>query len=140
MSDLKQDILAKLTGPTLLSLATTTVDGRPWVRYVMGAAGPDLTIRVATHLQSRKVAHIRANPEVHVIGGVTDFRAAESYFQVEARAEVLTDDETKEAMWYDELEQYFSGPDDPGFCILEIKPYRIELQGMTMDSTRIWEA
>ena len=88
---LKEKILAKLTGPTLCALATVTEDGKPWVRYVMLSADEHLTLWGATFAGFRKVAHIRKNPEVHLVTGAKDMETAESYLQIQARAEILTD-------------------------------------------------
>jgi len=61
--------------------------------------------------------------------GVTDMGTAESYLQIQGRVEILTDEATKKMVWNDHLESYFSGPDDPDYCVCKITPYRIEYQG-----------
>jgi general stress protein 26 len=38
------------------------------------------------------------------------------------------------------LKEYLSGPDDPNYCIVIVKPYRIELMGMTEMIPQVWEA
>jgi len=131
MPDLKSRIFEKLKGPALVGFATLTLDGRPWVRYVVAAADPDLNLWFSTHIASRKVAQIRKNPAVHLHAGVSTMETAESYVQVEGQAEVLTDAGTRKALWSDMLKRYFSGPDDPNFCVVKIRPSRIELWGMT---------
>ena len=98
MYELKQKILAKISRPTLSTLATITEDGKPWVRYVTPMADENLIIWMATFVDSRKVAQIRKNPEVHLATGVTDMETAESYLQVQGRAQILTDAETKKAL------------------------------------------
>lgn len=130
MSDLKEKILGKMREPTLSGLATITADGKPWVRYIMAMADENLNIWFCTNLNSRKVEQIRRNPEVHLHTGVSSLETAESYLQVEGRAEILTDKQAKEAMWSDMLKPYFSGPDDPSFCVGRIKPSRIEFWAM----------
>ncbi len=139
MSELKGKILAKIDRPTLSVLATITEDGKPWARYVTPMADENLTFWMATFVQSRKVAQIQKNPEVHLTTGVTDFETAESYLQVQGKAEILTDEETKKAVWNDQLKAIFSGPDDPNYCVLKIVPYRIEYQGMGMVPPEVWE-
>jgi len=140
MSELKKKILAKMDRPTLCALATITEDGKPWVRYVTPMADEDLNIWMATFIISRKVGQIRKNPEVHLTVGVTDIATAESYLQVQGRAEILTDEATKKAVWNDHLKAIFSGPDDPNYCVCKITPYRIEYQGMGPVSPEVWEA
>ncbi len=139
MSELKQKILAKMDRPTLAALATINEEGKPWVRYCTPVADGDLTIWMATSLQSRKVGQIKKNPEVHLTLGVTDPTAAQSYLQIQGRAEILDDARTKKDRWFDELKGIFSGPDDPNYCVCRITPYRIELQGMGMAPPEVWE-
>lgn len=140
MSDLKQKIFRKLNPVTLSALATITENGRPWVRYVMAVADEDLTIRFSTFTGARKVAQIRQNPEVHLTAGVAALETAESYVQVQGRAEVLTDQAAKTDFWKDEFQTYFSGPDDPNYCVVRIRPYRIEYQTMQDMNPEVWSA
>ncbi len=139
MSTLKEKISAKVKGPTLSALATVTENGKPWVRYVTPFVDKDLTFWMATFIQSRKVAQIRKNPEVHLTVGVTDVETAESYLQVEGKAEILTDQKTKKAVWFDGLEGIFSDPEDPNYCVCKITPYRIEYHTMGPVPPEIWE-
>jgi len=139
MSTLKERILAKVKGPTLFALATIREDGKPWVRYVTPFVDKDLTFWMATYIQSRKVAQIRKNPEVHLTTGVTAIEKAESYLQIQGRAEILTDEKTKKAAWNDELKKIFSGPDDPDYCVCKITAYRIEFQKLGPVPPEVWE-
>ena len=65
MSDIKKKVLDIISSPQLMSFATITEDGKPWVRYVIGMADDNLTIRFSTFVKSRKVAQIEKNQEVH---------------------------------------------------------------------------
>src|SRR5512136_1218197 len=139
MSTLKEKILAKVKGPTLSALSTLTEDGKPWVRYVTQFVDKKLTFWMATFVHSRKVGQIRKNPEVHLTVGVTDVETAESYLQIQGRAEILTDEKTKKAVWFDELKDIFSGPGDPNYCVCKITPYRIEYQKVGPVPPEVWE-
>jgi general stress protein 26 len=123
-----------------MPIATITEDGTPWVRYVVGLGGEDLSIRFVTSLQTRKAAHIRKNPEVHMTCGAKDLDSTENYLQIAGRAEITTDEQERQRLWHDELKNYFSGPDDPNYCIVIVKPYRIELMGMTEMVPLVWQA
>jgi general stress protein 26 len=138
--ELKKKILAKLTGPTLCTLATVTEEGKPWVRYVTPFADDNLTLWMATFLGSRKVAQIKKNQEVHLTTGVTAMETAESYLQIQGLAEILIDKKTKKSTWFDHLKNIFSGPDDPNYAVCKITPYRIEYQSMGKVPPEIWEA
>ncbi len=37
-------------------------------------------------------------------------------------------------------QSYFSGPDDPNYFVVIVKPYRIELMQMTEMIPQVWEA
>jgi general stress protein 26 len=100
----------------------------------------NLNLWLATFINSRKVAQIRKNPEVHLTVGVTEMENPEPYLQVQGRAEILTDGETKKAVWSDHLKNIFSGPDDPNYCVCKITPYRIEYQTPGPVPPEVWEA
>ncbi len=140
MSDLKERILKILQQPQLTGLATVTQDGKPWVRYVMTVATPDLTIRCATFVSARKVKQIQKNPEVHLTCGVTDPRNIAPYLQIQGRATLNTAKDARHAFWSDMLAPIFSGPDDPNYGVLEIKPYYIEYSSPGSHEPEVWTA
>jgi general stress protein 26 len=86
------------------------------------------------------VGEIRKNPEVHLTTGAKDMETAESYLQIQARAEILTDAAAKKAMWNDYLKNIFSGPDDPNYVVCRITPYRIEYCKMDRSPAEVWVA
>jgi general stress protein 26 len=131
-NELKGKIRDLLKSPQLASLATVTEDGKPWVRYLMSMGMDDLTIFMVTSLSSRKVAHIRAHPDVHVTMGGDSEHMDHPYVNIVATANILDDAASRKKIWRDELKQYFSGPDDPDFCILRIVPSVIEYLGPGM--------
>ena len=140
MSDLKQRIFDLAKEPQLLNLATITEDGKPWVRYVVGNADAELSIRFCTALDSDKIRHMRRNPNVHVSMGAKDIMTAKNWLQVEGVAEISTAKAEREAFWYDGLKAYFQGPDDPNYCVVIVKPSRIELASMESMTAEIWQA
>ena len=124
--------------PQLASLATLTEEGKPWVRYVMTAGDKDLTLRFASYLGSRKVAQMKRNPEVHLTCGVTSPESEDSYLQIQGRAEVVTDEAERGGLWREELKRYFSGPDDPNYCVVRVVPYRIEYMAPGSMEPEVW--
>ena len=97
-------------------------------------------LETTTFASSRKVVHIKKNPEVHLTVGVTSMETAESYLQIQGRAEVLTDTATKKAVWNDHLKGIFTGPEDPHYNVIKITPYHIEYEGMGIVPPEVWEA
>jgi len=140
MSDVRQKILEILRqGDVFLAaLATKTEEGAPWVRHVMGTIDDDIGIRIATSLHSRKVAHVRAHPEVHLVCGNTDPSVDAPFFQIEGRAEVCTEAEEKRAAWRESLAFFFESPENPDWCILRVRPDRITVHSMRSMETEVW--
>jgi general stress protein 26 len=139
VTDLKQKILSIIAQPRLCALATVTPDGAPWVRYITAQANDALQIRFSSVKESRKVAHIAANPEVHLLTGVEAPADAAYWLQVEGTAEISDDSKEKEGYWDDRLNAYFDGPKDPSYVVGIIRPYRIELMGMGKMKPDVWQ-
>jgi general stress protein 26 len=139
LTDLKKRILDILARPRLSGLATVTPEGTPWVRYVTTQADTELQIRFATVKESRKVAHIAANPKVHLLTGVEDPAAAATWLQVAGVAEISDDPKEKRDHWNDRLHAYFDGPTDSSYVVGIIRPYRIELMDMGKMKPDVWQ-
>ncbi len=139
MPSLKERILDVVKAPSLAGLATTTTDGKPWVRYVVAEASDDLTFRFSSFPDARKVAQIASNPEVHLTCGITDpARFRDPYLQIQGRAEFTTDREVRHAFWSDRLRILWEGPDDPNFGVVIVQAYRIEYCQVGLES-EVWE-
>ncbi len=139
MEDLKKRILDVISQPHLAGFATVTEGTKPWVRYVVPVASEDMTIRFATSVNSRKVAQFKKNPEVHMVSGVNDMENWKNYMQIQGRAELVTDQGEKDALWSDQLKAYFEGPQDLKYGVVIVKPYRIEFWSPGKFEPEIWE-
>ena len=137
MSDLKLRIFKILRPPQLACLATVTGEGKPWVRYVFCEADHDLTLRCASLCNSRKVSQILNNPEVHLSCGA-GIPGQKNYLQIQARAEFRTDIPERLGFWKDSLKNYFTGPDDPEYGVIVVRPYRIELCTPGVPQPEVW--
>jgi general stress protein 26 len=140
MSNVQQKIVDMICQPQLACLATITRDGKPWVRYVFCTGSKDMSIRFASFCNSRKVAQINNNPEVHLTCGVTDPRSMGPYLQIQGRATLNTSKEARHGFWSDMLKAIFSGPDDPNYAVLEIKPYYVEYVSPGVHEPEVWQA
>ncbi len=138
-TELHDRIKSILEDYQLMSLATVNAEGLPWVRYVMGRGREGLSIRIATYLESRKVKHIRLNPEVHICCGVTNPGDENEYLQIQGRATLCTDETTRNAEWHEGLADYFTGPGDPNYGVIRVDPYRIEYMAPGSMKPQIWE-
>ncbi|NOZ13984.1 MAG: pyridoxamine 5'-phosphate oxidase family protein [Acidobacteria bacterium] len=139
MNQLKEKIMKILTPHQLMCLATLTKEGKPWVRYVTGEAPDDETIRIATFSNSRKVAQIQNNPEVHITCGFTIPEQSRGYLQIAGTAQVSNSEEDRNLCWHDGLKEYFKGPDDPLYSVIFVHPYRIEYMGPGAMKPEVWE-
>ena len=140
MNNSNEKILQKMNEHTLASFATISDDGKPWTRYVVVKGDDQMNIWFATFKNSRKVHQIAKNPDVHLVLGVSDPQTAVSWLQVQGRAEVHEDVETKNLVWYDLLGSIFSGPEDPNYVVCKVRPSRIEYYTMNVPQPEIWQA
>lgn len=140
MPELKERIWATLGQPLVSSLATLTPDGKPWVRYVVTVADKDLTIRLATFAESRKVQQIRKNSEVHLTCMANRPKEMAPYLQIQGLARFTDEMNERHAFWHETLRNYFDGPDDPSYGIVKIDPYLIEYWSQKSYQPEIWMA
>jgi general stress protein 26 len=135
MSDLKQRIFDAAKGLQLMNIATVTEDGKPRVRYVVGRADEDMAMRFSTHLDSSKIRQLKMNPTVAITMGATKI-GSDRWLQLEGVAEVSTTEAERRGFWFEGLKAHFAGPDDPRYCIVIVRPTRIELMSYAWDRSR----
>ncbi len=135
---LKDKIFHLIEKNPLGIFATITEDGKPWARFVSCSPDKDLCIRFATFRNSRKVAQIKKNPEVHITLGDMESETMGSYVQIQGRAEVADSEKIRHAFWTDALKGYFKSPDDPNFVVVIVKTYRVEWEDESHQK-KVWE-
>ncbi len=121
---LKKNILKVISGMKLACLATIK-DKKPWVRFV-ASHNDGLTLYISTFASSRKARQIEINPNVHVtIGGsLGDLKSP--FVQIAGRASIRNDAKIRRKFWNKYMKKYYSGPDDPEYVVIEVKPQIIE--------------
>ncbi len=140
MNNVREKVIELLKMPQLSSLATITLDGKPWTRYVMVQSDSDFLLRSAIRLESRKVAQIKKNPEVHINFGINDpTDLAKPYVQLQGTATITDNQDQKSAYWTDMLSAIFTGPEDPAYGIMMITPYRVEFMNPGEMTPEVWE-
>jgi general stress protein 26 len=125
--ELKKKIFNVIEQNPLASFATVK-EGNPWVRYVVLNV-KDGEIYFTAGKQSRKVAQLQANPHCHTIAGgdIKDF--SKGWIQIDGTARILEDLDIKKALWHDYLSSMFTGPEDPNYIVIHIKPEFFEYWG-----------
>lgn len=92
-----------------------------------GKIDDDLTIRCPTFLDTNKVRQIRAYSGVAFTCGDTDPSRPGTYFEIRGEARISTDPGDRLRVWGPLQRKRFSGPDDPDFAVVAIRPTVIEL-------------
>ena len=108
-------------------LATVCEQERPHVRPMVWHMLEDGRLWSATFRDSNKVKQIAANPRVELC--LMDGRMRHA--RVIGTARIIDGAEQRLSLWElsEQLRQYFKGPDDPRFVIVEIAPTEILLMG-----------
>ena len=123
--ELKNKIIGVIESGRLGSLATIK-DGKPWVRYMVIHRGESLDCYASTFISSRKMEQIKKDNNIHVVIGGDSNNFKNSYINIQAKAQIIADLETKTKFFSDELKQFFTGPDDPNYVVIKISPEVIE--------------
>ncbi|MDD5264821.1 MAG: pyridoxamine 5'-phosphate oxidase family protein [Candidatus Bipolaricaulis sp.] len=128
MDDIVERILAGLRRDEFFVAALASVDsgGDPCVRYVRGTIDDDLTIRCPTFLDTNKVRQIQGHPRVALMCGDTESSRPGTYFEIKGEARISTDLGDRRRVWDTLQQKWFSGPDDPDFAVVVIRPTSIE--------------
>jgi general stress protein 26 len=140
MNDLEERIWKILGRKQIAALATLTVSGAPWVRYVTIESDLNFTLRFCTSCGSRKARQIADNPEVHLTCGNLQPPDDSAFLQIVGPAEICRDGKIKADCWKEEWRRYFKGPDDPDYVVIFIQPTRIEYNGPGSFEPEVWIA
>jgi len=108
-----------------LAALATIKDKKPWVRFVV-SYNDDLNLYISTYASSRKVKQIKKNPNVHVTMGASLENLKAPYVQIAGCASIRNDAMIRRKCWHNYMKEYYSGPDDPAYVVIEVKPQLIE--------------
>lgn len=92
--------------PTISTITVSKSDGLRWLTFDTG-------------LNSNKVKRIR-----HCNRASVCFQSAAYTITLVGTIEVRTDPQVKKEMWYKGMEDHFSGPEDPDYCVLRFTTER----------------
>jgi len=122
---IRQNIIDLITRNRYAKLITFGQDGAPRARIMTNLpVGSDMTIWFATGLSTSKIQDIRKNPTVSVF---IDDPHDHTNASITGTAEIITDDRLRKKFWRDGFGFFFlGGPTDPDYCLLKIKPERVE--------------
>ena len=102
----------------------TTEGGQPRVRPMMPYLDEDGTLLVALLGRSRTILQIKQNPLVEIC--FVDRKMW--YCRIAGKGKISENKDNKEILWNNipMLKQYFGGPQDPNFQLLEVKITEVE--------------
>ena len=95
--------------PTASTISPAKAQGIEWITFCTG-------------LEANSAKRSRNCPRACVC-----FSTGEYNISLVGGMEVVTDAAVKREMWYEGLENHFSGPDDPNFCVLRFQTRRYNL-------------
>ena len=95
--------------PAMTTISISKADGIKWITF-------------CTSLKANSVLRARRSCKAGVCVNSEGYHIA-----LNGTIEVLTDEQTKREMWYPGLEQNFTGPDDPDYCVLRFETERYNL-------------
>ncbi|HSQ35645.1 MAG TPA: pyridoxamine 5'-phosphate oxidase family protein [Candidatus Binatia bacterium] len=139
MTDLEKRIWEIIGQPRTAALATIDANGAPWVRYVTIRSEADFILNFCTAYSTRKARQMKDNPRVHLTCGDLQPPDDSVYLQIAGQAEIRADAATKKNHWQEGWRRYFSGPDDPDYVMVFIRPERIEYNGPGSPVAEVWE-
>ncbi|WP_438347882.1 pyridoxamine 5'-phosphate oxidase family protein [Paenibacillus sp. FA6] len=115
---IEQDITKILDHNKICSLAT--IEGnKPKQRYMM-LYNEGLSIHLVSDRRTHKVEELKNNPNVSLLIGY-EIGGTKEVVVMEGTCSICTDDNLKERCWNDDLKEWFDGPRDPNYVILDIQ-------------------
>lgn len=114
-----------LEGNRVGTLATV-VNNKPHSRYMTFFSDEDgIALYTPTNINTHKAEEIEANPNVHVLLGYSGEGYGDQYLELSGTAVLRTGDQLKGRIWNDHMKEWFDGPNDPEYVVLEITPNEI---------------
>lgn len=123
--DVKKSIEHILENSTIGVMATVRHQ-KPHARY-MTFFRDGLKLYTATNKKTDKVEEIEMVPHTHILLGYEGDGFGDEYVEYEGIVKISHSEELKEQLWNEHMENWFQGPDDPNYIVLEITPIYIQL-------------
>ncbi|MET1177766.1 pyridoxamine 5'-phosphate oxidase family protein [Peribacillus simplex] len=109
-----------------IGVLSTVENNKPHSRY-MTFFNDELTLYTPTSGKTEKIDEIEKNPNVHILIGYDNEGLGDSYLEISGTSKINDSQELKDKLWNESFEDWFEGPKDPNYLILQIKPESIRL-------------
>jgi len=124
----KEKIVAIMKESCLFAFLATSDGDQPQVRPVSPIIEDDMSIWMATSVNSRKVKQIKQNSKVCLT--FVQYPSGDKAATVTGDAEIVESVKEKRRVWtlaaYDLSEHFTNGPESEELCLLKINPKKIE--------------
>ncbi|MGG0411254.1 pyridoxamine 5'-phosphate oxidase family protein [Peribacillus simplex] len=109
-----------------IGVLSSVENNKPHSRY-MTFFNDELTLYTPTSGKTEKIDEIEKNPNVHILIGYDNEGLGDSYLEISGTSKINDSQELKDKLWNESFEDWFEGPNDPNYIILQIKPESIRL-------------
>ncbi|MGE7183147.1 pyridoxamine 5'-phosphate oxidase family protein [Peribacillus sp. NPDC006672] len=109
-----------------IGVLSSVENNKPHSRY-MTFFNEELTLYTPTSANTEKTDEIEKNPNVHILIGYEYEGLGDSYLEISGTSKINDSQELKDKLWNESFENWFDGPKDPNYLILQIKPESIRL-------------
>ncbi|PPA70609.1 pyridoxamine 5'-phosphate oxidase family protein [Jeotgalibacillus proteolyticus] len=124
-TELKETIMSVFEQNKVGTLSTVRND-KPHSRY-MTFFNDGLVLHTPTNRETHKAEEIDKNPFVHILLGYDGEGYGDRYVEIEGTAVIRDSEDLKHKLWSDRFSEWFEGPDDPEYIVLEIEPTAVRL-------------
>ncbi|ENQ3107622.1 pyridoxamine 5'-phosphate oxidase family protein [Bacillus cereus] len=104
-----------------IGVLATMRDNKPYSCFMI-FFHEDFVLYAATDRQSKKIADIKQNANVHVLLGREGKKWDEEYLEIEGIASIEEDSTLKNKFWTNSLKRWLLGPEDPNYVLIKINP------------------
>ncbi|MES1039357.1 pyridoxamine 5'-phosphate oxidase family protein [Peribacillus simplex] len=109
-----------------IGVLSSVENNKPHSRY-MTFFNDEFTLYTPTSGKTEKIDEIEKNPNVHILIGYDNNGLGDSYLEISGTSKINDSQELKDKLWNESFEDWFEGPKDPNYLILQIKPESIRL-------------
>ncbi|CAH0205320.1 General stress protein 26 [Peribacillus sp. Bi96] len=124
-NQLKEKAL-NIIGDHKIGVLSSVENNKPHSRY-MTFFNDELTLYTPTSAKTEKIDEIEKNPNVHILIGYENEGLGDSYLEISGTSKINDSQELKDKLWNESFENWFDGPKDPNYILLQIKPESIRL-------------
>lgn len=96
-------------------------DNKPHARY-MTFFNKDLVLYTPTQKDTEKIEEIGKNPYVSVLLGYEQKGQSDAFVEILGTTNITEAQALKDEFWEESFNQWFDGPNDPNYILLEIRP------------------